>query len=271
MREGGSLGCCRMAVSSWTLPDSLTCHSLSSADYGTTISRLEMWPICPVVGVHVPPPHAKIASHKCLERLNPERSLTASAALPCHRSLGHYPNSKKPSTCCSAACSSSEHCAAAECLPSPDKEVSTPSEVDRFIMVQRYFLRPVEIRVRFSRWAARGLASTWGALPASSHDRTRRHGGGCLMNWGGITIPGRTELHICQGMSLGSTTETMPSSLLLFPTPNGTGMHSSFKTAMQESLVRNFVAAPWNGIGDGNNRAHRRCECSARRRRAFIN
>ena len=54
------------------------------------------------------------ASHKCLERPNPERNSTAAAAVPCPRSWGHYPNSKKPSTSCPAACSSSEHCAAVE-------------------------------------------------------------------------------------------------------------------------------------------------------------
>ena len=35
------------------VPDSLTCQSLSSAHCGTASSRLEIWSICPVLGVHV--------------------------------------------------------------------------------------------------------------------------------------------------------------------------------------------------------------------------
>ena len=35
------------------VPDSLTCQSLSSAHCGSASSRLEIWSICPVLGVHV--------------------------------------------------------------------------------------------------------------------------------------------------------------------------------------------------------------------------
>ena len=43
-----------MVASRWTLPNSLTHHS-------PVISRLEMWPICPVVGVPIQLPNAKTA------------------------------------------------------------------------------------------------------------------------------------------------------------------------------------------------------------------
>ena len=43
----------RIAASNTTLPDSLICHNLSSADYGAAIGNLEMWLIYPVVDVHV--------------------------------------------------------------------------------------------------------------------------------------------------------------------------------------------------------------------------
>ena len=66
-----------------------------------------------------------------------------------------------------------------------------------------------------------------------AHDRD---GGGSVVVWGEITMVERAELHI-RRMSLGSTTETILLSLLLFPTPVGMGMHSSFKTTMHEPIV----------------------------------
>ena len=41
------------------------------------------------------------------------------------------------------------------------------------------------------------------ALPASSLIAHDRYGGGSVMDWGGITMTGRTELHICQGNATG--------------------------------------------------------------------
>ena len=54
-------------------------------------------------------------------------------------------------------------------------------------------------------------------------------------------MTGRRELHICQGNATGlHYADTMSLSLLLCPTPVGMGMHSSFKTTMQESIVHVF-------------------------------
>ena len=51
-------------------------------------------------------------------------------------------------------------------------------------------------------------------------------------------MTGRRELHICQGNATGlHYADTMSLSLLLCPTPVGMGMHSSFKTTMQEPIV----------------------------------
>ena len=51
---------------------------------------------------HYPTPRPP-AHYKRLEIANPERNSITAAAFACHSSSGHYPNSKKPSTCCSAA------------------------------------------------------------------------------------------------------------------------------------------------------------------------
>ena len=75
----------------------------------------------------------------------------------------------------------------------------------------------------------------WGIT--SFQPRSYRYGGGNVMVLGGIIMTRRTALHVCRGMSLDSTTETMALSLLLCPAPVGMGMHSPFKTTMQEPIV----------------------------------
>ena len=67
------------------------------------------------------------------------------------------------------SCSSSD--SATECQQSPGKK--GPLEADCRTTVVRYVLKRVEIRPQLSWWAAKGLASNRGALPASSYDRTR--------------------------------------------------------------------------------------------------
>ena len=68
-----------------------------------------------------------------------------------------------------------------------------------------------------------------------AHDH---YGGGSVMVREGITMTGRTKLHLCcRRMSLGSTMETMSLSLLMCPMPVGMGMHSSVKTTMQEVII----------------------------------
>lgn len=119
-----------MAVCSRTLPDSSMCQSVINRPWNrhqqaenviglprngqprSTVQRPDHLPV--------------IAALR-----NRTQNTTASAAFPRHRSSGHYPNNKKPSTRCSSACWLSEHCATLEFQPSPGKErmVLTPLRV----------------------------------------------------------------------------------------------------------------------------------------------
>ena len=98
------------------------------------------------------------ASHKCLERPNPDRNSTAAAVFPRHRSLGNFQNSKKPSTCCSAACSLFEHCAAIECQPSPDQEGMVLTQPEGGLSHYGFTLCPKTNRNSFSIFMMGGKA-----------------------------------------------------------------------------------------------------------------
>ena len=134
-----------------------------------------MWPICPVVGVHVLLPNAKTASHKCLERLNPERTqlqqqlfhaTEIGVTTPTVRNRLHVAQlrARRPSIVLPL---NANHRQARRvwCRLHQRWTVTQWSNV--------MFSDIVEIRSRFSWWTAKGLESKWGALPASSHDRTR--------------------------------------------------------------------------------------------------
>ena len=174
------------------------------------------------------------ASHKRLDRPSPERNSTAA------RRSGLYPNSKKPSTSCLVVCSSSEHCAPLIANHRQARRVWCRLR-QRWTVAQWsnvMFSDESKFVLDFGNgrqwvWHQTGVRSQPPAMIADD-----RYGGGSVMVWGGITMTGRTELHICQGNVTGLyCIETMPLSLLLYPTPVGIGIHSSFKTTLQEPTV----------------------------------
>ena len=106
--------------------------------------------------------------------------------------------------------------------------------------------QPVEICSWVSLQVAKGLVLTGECYQPPAMIAHDYYGWGSVIICGGITLiwedrslQGGQDTTSIMGMSLYSyTTETMLLSLLLCPMPVSVGMHSSFKTTMQELIVQ---------------------------------
>ena len=151
---------------------------------------------------HYPTPRPP-ASHKCLERLNPERNAIAAVVFPCHRCLGHYPNSNKSKIYMLLHCRLINWTLCCHLMPTIARQggygvysyqrwsVTQWSNV-MFLDKSKFVLDFHNGQQRVWQWTGEHYQPP--AMIAHNHYR-----GGSVMVWERITMTGRTELHISQG------------------------------------------------------------------------